>query len=81
MKMYNEYFCLVSDDDGHWFICPSDKLDEFNDYLDDVSSYWKRVETLSRRKLISRDRPPEQPDWLLPIDGPHTIKFKEYCQC
>lgn len=30
---------FISDDDGHWYIIPEDKVQEFYEYIDNIGSY------------------------------------------
>ena len=62
-------YLLVNDDDGHWFIIPEEKATEFNAWLKMVYDDYYDGEV-------------SQPEWVKPIDGPHSIlihAFSDVC--
>ena len=58
-------YCIISDGDGHEYICPADKQEEALAYFADVDRYWSRGE-------YHRECPTE-PDYLRMIGGSLTF--------
>lgn len=61
--MSGEYFFLSSDQDGHNFVVPSSKRDEWNAWLDldqNTPEAW------------------EVPEWAHPLNGPQSIEFQNW---
>ncbi len=57
-------YCLVQDDDGHWFVIPAEKQDEFEEYM---------------RKIYDLGEYPEEPEWLDGVGGaPSRVIFENY---
>jgi len=57
-------FCLVQDEDGHWFVIPENKMDKWEEYLD---------------KVYNLEEYPEQPSWVDEIGGnPNRVVFPSY---
>lgn len=69
-KRKPERLCLISDGDGHWFTAPADKREGANKYFEQLGTFWDADEA-------ARDGMdyPKEPDWLRPINGPHTLSF------
>ncbi len=65
-------FRLQSDDDGHWYVVPTAKSQEWSDWLEADTAYWKN---LSDDTQIDA---PEFPAWAVRIDSPYTIVFPAY---
>lgn len=58
---------LTSDDDGHDYIIPADKLQEWRKYLESfykASDNWKET--------------PDEPSWATRIDGSSNITFENW---
>jgi len=56
-------YILTQDDDGHWFVIPTDREEEWSDYLGKVYS----------------GEDAEQPDWVDEVGGSYTmVKFSDY---
>lgn len=53
---------LVSDNSGHSYIIPYDKVDDFEFWLDSVDAADGC----------------EPPDWCVRVNGPHAVVFKEW---
>jgi len=53
-------YCLVNDDDGHWYVVPEDKRLEAFDYFEKVYKYWD--------ELPEDEVEPEEPAWLEEIN-------------
>jgi len=59
-------FILTNDEDGHWYIIPESKKDEFDNWLDLV--YSEEADC------------GDMPEWAKCIDGPHSIIIHEYSE-
>jgi hypothetical protein len=64
-----ERYCLVRDDDCHWYVIPADKRKECGEYFRKVYDYWAqpsgKIEDL-----------PREPEWLRSIGGsPSLVTF------
>ena len=71
-KEKRERLCLISDGDGHWFIVPSDKKEQASRYFQKLGEYWEAGDA-DRHSLDY----PDEPEWLRPINGPHTLTFSD----
>lgn len=71
-KEKRERLCLIGDGDGHWFMVPSGKKEEANRYFEKLGEFWDADE--AKRDGLDY---PEEPDWLRPINGPHTLTFTD----
>jgi len=62
-------YILTQDEDGHWFVIPANKEEEWSEYLDKVYS-----------EDLSEDAPIiVQPDWVDEVGGaPSRVKFMGY---
>jgi hypothetical protein len=62
-------FILISDDDGHWYVCPADKRLEAVAHFEAVDRYWSPDND-------PEGDPPEYLDWLEPVGGaPWRVTF------
>lgn len=63
-------FVIISDDDGHHYICPADREEEADEMLQTITDYWRE----------DRDGEcPPSPDFLVPIGGAISrVKFQNY---
>lgn len=59
-----EYFKLVSDNDGHWWIVPEDTVE---DMLQHIADEYDEVE-----------EPFPMPERAVAVDGPEAVKFATY---
>lgn len=57
-----EEYCLVQDDDSHWYVIPAEKREEFNSIIEKIMS------GLSC----------ELPEWIIEIDNPGKVKFTDF---
>ena len=64
-----EKYCLIKDDDGHWYLTPFDKKKEAEEILESIANYWGNCE-------YDFIECPEIPDWLKQIDGWHRLTFE-----
>lgn len=66
-------FVLVSDDDGHWYVCPKGKRGEAERYFEAVADFWSVV------REEGDDTEPSRPDWLDAVGGaPSLVEFSNY---
>lgn len=63
----DRFYTMMSDDDGHRYVVPVDKLGEAHEYFDKVYAFWDRGE----------GELPEDPDWLEETGG-GLVVFKHY---
>ena len=64
-------FSLIQDYDGHWYVIPSKKRKETEEYFREVDKYWEEMPE-------DKDEP-ETPDWLDPVGGsPGLVEFEDY---
>jgi len=63
----NMRYRLTSDDDGHDYVIPSDKLGEWRKYLD---SFYKAADNW--------EETPDEPTWAARIDGSSNITFENW---
>ena len=61
-------YCLIIDDDGHWYLVPFERKQEAEEILDSIADYWESD--------IDDNNCPEMPDWLKRIDGLHKLTFE-----
>lgn len=67
----NNRFCLVSDDDGHYYIIPYDKKVDWSCYLEECEHYWGE-------QNYDGD-PPEQPEWAETLGcSPTMVSFSDW---
>lgn len=70
--MLDNWNCLISDDDGHWYVCPVNKREAARQYFSATESYWAPGAPY-------KGKPPAQPDWLVEVGGdPSSIAFDHY---
>lgn len=68
-----ERYCLVSDGDGHTWLCPVERREELRELLDACEEYFGS-------KSPPDEEPPPDPDslpWLRRIDNPGRLTFTE----
>lgn len=64
-------YALINDDDGHWYVCPEERLEEASSYLEKVADYW--------RDMSSDSGLPDEPLWLENVGGaPSRVRFPDY---
>ena len=69
--MKNKKYCLINDDDGHWFIIPSNKREEAETYFLSIYRYWE--------EMPDDMECPNEPNWLLPLNvHPMYVAFESY---
>lgn len=67
--MPNTRYVLIPDDDGHWYVIPVDKQDEFFKWVDSI------VDAINDPEL----RYPEKPEWADEVGGaPNLVEFSDY---
>lgn len=65
-------YILKQDDDGHWFVIPADKENEWSEYIEAVYRYWDDIP-------FDNVPPPTEPEWVEQVGGaPSRVKFSEY---
>lgn len=64
-------FCLLQDDDSHWYLCPVDRRPDANSYFAEVQAYW------DSDPGEGDDGPPIEPSWLRSIDSPTELTFTD----
>jgi hypothetical protein len=50
-------YCLVRDDDSHWFVIPKDREEDWFDYLDSLED----------------EDYPEEPEWAVSVGGSASL--------
>jgi hypothetical protein len=61
-----EKYCLINDDDGHWYLAPFERRNEAREILESIEEAWAE----------EANEIPEVPDWLKEIDGYHKLTFE-----
>lgn len=65
-------YVLICDDDGHWYVCPADRLAEASAYFAAAAAYWQPGSEHA-------GDPPAEPDWLEAVGGsPSRVRFTGY---
>jgi hypothetical protein len=64
-------FCLVKDDSGHSYVCPLDRRGEARRRLEELDQFWSHGGECFKDGAI----PPEEPEFLTKIGGPHRLIF------
>ena len=60
-------FCIISDEDGHNYVCPTDKVEDAYEYFKFVS------DDLVNEKFD------EEPEWLISVNGPvEKVHFSHF---
>ena len=68
-------FALVSDDAGHWYVCPNDKQGMANQYFREIDWFWREGYKMDNTEE------PDYPEWLTPLSGgPEHIKFTNWSE-
>lgn len=71
--MTAERYCLVADDDGHWYIVPHDRRTEFDTRMAQYYVF------LGRDDYTQADQvDPTEEIWCTRIDGPHRLTFTDW---
>lgn len=61
---------LARDDDSHWYYIPADKVDEWNQYVESSSRYWRERNYDAETYAL--------PEWARPIGGsPTSLTFTD----
>ena len=61
-------YCIVDDDDGHHYVIPVDKEEEWSDWVESATNYWNEMKY--------DEEEPELPEWADSIGGcPSLVKF------
>jgi hypothetical protein len=64
-------YCLIQDDDGHWFVIPKNKVHATQKYFAAIYKYWD--------DMPEDEEEPEQPDWLDEVGGSiSSVVFPSY---
>lgn len=67
--MPNTRYVLLPDDDGHWYVIPVDKQDEFFKWVENTMNACEDLEMEF----------PDKPDWADLVPGaPNLVEFGEY---
>lgn len=69
----DQRWCVVSDGDGHSWLCPAERRGEALSLLEANEDFWCR-------DSINGETPPPSPDeveWLRRIDGVHRLTFTD----
>lgn len=64
-------FCLLQDDDYHWFLCPIDRKADAKAWFAEVQDYW------DADGGEGDSGPPIEPAWLKQVDSPTDISFTD----
>ena len=60
--------CLVSDDDGHWYVVPVEHKDAFHRWVQAVGFFWEQE---------SEGDEPARPEWAQEVGGsPSRVEFE-----
>ena len=71
MVKNNKKYCLINDDDGHWYIIPSNKRGEAEKYFLSVYRFWD--------EMPEDMECPEEPSWLEELNKhPMWVSFEDY---
>lgn len=63
-------YCLIQDDDSHWYVCPADRVEEAQAAFAAVAAYWGAREYVGEA--------PDVPDWCQPVGGaPSLVTFTD----
>lgn len=66
--MEEQRFCLIQDEDCHWYICPAQFVEAAEAYFEKVSDYWN--------EMPDDVDEPEQPEYLQQVGGsPSLVTF------
>lgn len=61
-------YCLVQDNDSHWYVIPAGKKEEAWTYFDEIDRLWD-----------DQDQWPERPSFLDEVGGsPSLVYFTDY---
>lgn len=71
MSENDERFCVVSDGDGHSWLCPAERRTEALALIEACETYWGS----SRKGPAPPD--PDSVNWLRRIDGIHRLTFTD----
>jgi hypothetical protein len=71
MKEKQEGYCLIQDDDGHWYVIPKDKQESAYKYFEAIYKYYD--------DMPEDEDEPEQPKWLDEVGGAiSNVVFSDY---
>lgn len=70
VKEDDTWYTLVKDDDGHEYVIPSDKREEYEEYMEAVYAYWAPGSDKDNLEL------PDEPEWLIEVGG--RVHFMGY---
>ena len=63
-------YCMVSDNDGHWYIIEKAKEKEFWKWVEDIERYWQEA---------NYDEPEPEFEWLESLPGTvSSVSFDSY---
>jgi hypothetical protein len=65
-------YCLLSDDDGHYYLCPLERRHEASAILEDNDRYWSSAE----RRHTDSAGPTPVPDYLIYVDNHYSLSFE-----
>lgn len=74
MEQKEPRFCILQDDDSHWYLVPADKREEAEKYFADIAAFWENEHDSDG---VSGDDEPQRPDYIKDIDGPHKLTFTD----
>jgi len=85
MPKYTDYippdtrYCLIQDDDCHWYICPSDRRSEALEMFEAFYLWHDRHSRLWDHEDAWESLGPEppEPDFIDRINGPHDLTFTD----
>lgn len=64
-------YTLISDDDGHWYVCPADKVIAVGKFFEAVRAYWEDGHE-------DDEVEPSMPRYLSPVGGaPSLVSFTD----
>jgi hypothetical protein len=70
-------FVIISDDDGHSYVCPADRELEALQLFEEITNFWRDMPDADRDREPVEE--PEIPEWLRPVGGAISrVKFKQF---
>lgn len=66
-------YCLIQDNDCHWYILPWENQEAAEKYFEDNYKYWNG--SVSEQEKYNC---PVRPKWLSDIDSPEMITFENF---
>jgi len=64
--------CIVYGSNGHYYLCPVEHREKADSWLEYIEEYW---EDPSSEDTVSQLGPTPQPEWMVAINGTHTLSF------